>query len=75
MVFAGLQVILPLMGPQLLEYPVLANAYFSLLSSLCEIFPEKMSSIPGRVKKYFSGRKKSLIGNIGMRIMSNRQLK
>ena len=46
MVFAGLQVILPLMGPQLLEFPDLANGYFSLLGSLCEIFPEKMFLIP-----------------------------
>ena len=46
MVFAGLHVILPLMGPQLLAFPNLANAYYSLLNSLCEIFPEKMATIP-----------------------------
>ena len=46
MVFAGLDVILPLMGPQLLEFPALANGYFNLLNSLCEIFPEKMANVP-----------------------------
>ena len=39
---SGLNSILPLIGNQLLEYPPLAESYYNLLNSLCEIYTDKV---------------------------------
>ena len=36
---------MPLIGAQLLEYPPLAEEYFTLLNSLCEIYTEKVLTL------------------------------
>jgi hypothetical protein len=43
---AGLTIVLPLMGTEGFNYPSLAIAYFDLLNSLCEIYPEKLAKLP-----------------------------
>ena len=43
---AGLTIVLPLMGTEGFNYPSLAIAYFDLLNSLCELYPEKLAKLP-----------------------------
>jgi len=42
---SGLNTVLPLIGAQLLEYPPLAESYYTLLNSLCEIYTEKVITL------------------------------
>ena len=45
-VLAGLDALLPIMDPNLLKFPNLCNAYFSLVSILAEIHPDHIARLP-----------------------------
>lgn len=42
----GLHEIIPLMSPDVLMFPVLCSEFFKLTTCVCEMYPEKMSSLP-----------------------------
>lgn len=46
-VLAGMDVLVPLMGGELLQHPKLCRAYFELLSQTLEVYPERIASLPG----------------------------
>ena len=45
MVLLGLDVIMPLMTPQLFKFPKLCRLYFSLLSYVLEVYPEQVGGL------------------------------
>ncbi|KAI7838545.1 hypothetical protein COHA_007688 [Chlorella ohadii] len=48
-VFAGLDIIVPLLSPELLKFPKLCRAYFALLAHMLEVYPERMAVLPPNV--------------------------
>ena len=46
-VFLGLDMVIPLMTAELLQFPKLARAFFSLLSYAMEVYPERIAALPG----------------------------
>ncbi|PRW50955.1 exportin-4 isoform X1 [Chlorella sorokiniana] len=48
-VFAGLDIIVPLLSPELLKFPKLCRAYFALLAHMLEVYPERMAVLPPSV--------------------------
>lgn len=47
MVFLGLDMVIPLMTGELLHFPKLIRAFFSLISYMLEVYPERVASLPG----------------------------
>ena len=47
MVFLGLSILVPLMQIEQLKFPKLARAYFTLLSYMLEVYPERVAGLPG----------------------------
>lgn len=47
----GLHVIIPLMSSDVLMFPVLCSEFFKLTTCVCEMYPEKMSSLPDALFK------------------------
>ena len=47
-VFLGLDILVPLMRDEQLKFPKLARAYFTLLSYMLEVYPERVASCPGK---------------------------
>lgn len=46
-VFVGLDIVIPLVSGELLHFPKLVRAFFSLISFMMEIYPEHVASLPG----------------------------
>lgn len=46
-VFLGLDLVIPLVTGELLQFPKLVRSFFSLLSYMMEIYPEHVASLPG----------------------------
>lgn len=46
-VFTGLDMVIPLMTAELLQFPKLARAFFALLSFTMEVYPERVAALPG----------------------------
>ena len=46
-VFLGLDMVIPLMTGELLHFPKLIRAFFSLISYMLEVYPERVASLPG----------------------------
>ena len=46
-VFLGLSILVPLMQIEQLKFPKLARAYFTLLSYMLEVYPERVAGLPG----------------------------
>ena len=46
-VFAGLDMVVPLMTGELLQFPKLARAFFGLLCYMIEVYPERVAALPG----------------------------
>ena len=45
--FLGLSILVPLMQIEQLKFPKLARAYFTLLSYMLEVYPERVAGLPG----------------------------
>uniref|UniRef100_UPI00358FA5D2 exportin-4 isoform X2 n=1 Tax=Myxine glutinosa TaxID=7769 RepID=UPI00358FA5D2 len=52
-VLFGLDLILPLMTHNLLKFPSLCSQFFKLITFMCELFPEKIASLPEELFKSF----------------------
>lgn len=52
-VFLGLEILVPLMGTEQLKFPKLARAYFTLLSYMLEVYPERVAGLPGAFPAVF----------------------
>ncbi|KAL4443390.1 hypothetical protein ABPG75_011127 [Micractinium tetrahymenae] len=48
-VFAGLDIVVPLLSLDLLKFPKLCRSYFALLAHMLEVYPERMAALPPRV--------------------------
>ena len=46
-VFLGLDTVVPLMTGELLHFPKLIRAFFSLITYMLEVYPERVASLPG----------------------------
>lgn len=46
-VLIGLDVLVPLMTGDLLQHPKLCRAYFYLLGHMLEVYPDRITSLPG----------------------------
>ena len=46
-VFMGLDMVIPLMTGELLHFPKLIRAFFSLISYMLEVYPERVAALPG----------------------------
>ena len=46
-VFLGLDTVIPLMTGDLLHFPKLIRAFFSLIAYMLEVYPERVASLPG----------------------------
>ena len=46
-VFMGLDMVIPLMTGELLRFPKLIRAFFSLISYMLEVYPERVAALPG----------------------------
>ena len=46
-VFLGLDTVIPLMTGELLQFPKLLRAFFSLIAYMLEVYPERVASLPG----------------------------
>ena len=46
-VFLGLDTVIPLMTGELLHFPKLIRAFFSLISYMLEVYLERVASLPG----------------------------
>ena len=46
-VFLGLDTVIPLMTGELLHFPKLIRAFFSLIAYMLEVYPERVASLPG----------------------------
>lgn len=46
-VFLGLDTVIPLMTGELLHFPKLIRAFFTLISYMLEVYPERVASLPG----------------------------
>ena len=47
MVFAGLDILIPLVREELLKFPKLGRAFFTLLNYMLEVYPERVAGLPG----------------------------
>ncbi len=54
-VFLGLDTVIPLMTGQLLQFPKLLRAFFSLIAYMLEVYPERVASLPGGCHAQISG--------------------
>lgn len=45
-VFYGLSIVIPLVPVKLLHFPALCEQFFKLVVFMCEIYPEKLVSLP-----------------------------
>eukprot|EP00887_Chlorella_sp_A99_P000308 scaffold13.g308.t1 len=45
-VFAGLDIVVPLLDQELLKFPKLCRAYFALLAHMLEVYTERMAALP-----------------------------
>ena len=46
-VFKGLEIIMPLVAGEVLKYPKLLRAFFSLLGYVLEVYPDTLQRMPG----------------------------
>lgn len=46
-VFLGLEIVIPLVTGELLQFPKLVRSFFSLVSYMMEIYPEHVACLPG----------------------------
>ena len=51
-VFAGLDVLVPLMTGDLLQFPKLCRSYFALLGHMLEVYPERLAALPGEPTRF-----------------------
>ncbi len=54
-VFLGLDTVIPLMTGELLQFPKLLRAFFSLIAYMLEVYPERVASLPGGCHSLSSG--------------------
>ena len=53
-VFLGLEIVIPLVTGELLQFPKLVRSFFSLMSYMMEIYPEHVASLPGTACKHLA---------------------
>lgn len=64
-VLFGLHILIPLINPELMKYPKLSNEYFKLVTFVCEVYPEKMKTLPQELFQNFMASIQMAISNYG----------
>ena len=51
--FVGLEMVVPLLTPELLAFPKLSRQYFSLMGHMCEVYADRVCALPAEFFRYF----------------------